>query len=506
MYSITYRHKGETIDRPIYMPSTLAESGDYSVISASLTIGCGKAGELVFEIPSTHPEKDNIIYMSDEIFVRRDENILFIGRAVSKEFGVNGVAKITCEGILTYLLDSYANANRLSYWGANVSDFLHTLLLYHFSMIQDNTSQSVGGEKYFESGIVSTSLNQSLTKFDMEETDKVISTLDYFTENIINEQGGYLRVRVENGHRYVDYIDSYGAEASQSVEINQNVLDFAYDVEYGQVANRVCLAQKLGDQWTIHRVDADNIDGQQIIAEWLEWADKDGNLPVNWYTDAKNYVNTRKYPIKSIKVNAIDLHLADETIQAFKLGDVVNVNLGEYGAEDMTLTSITYDLLNPSNDKIELGIEGVTMTSGQTDVLYNFIALNNRVNKLEASEQPTPVQTGEELIMSYQSSTSSAKTFTDSSFDWTKFREFRVIFRFMSGSNYYFQTQTISKGMIDGTYGATSQGGNYNFNCYMANSNVTANIVFDFANRKITHRYNALVGFTNPYFAVIGIY
>lgn len=64
------------------------------------------ANELTFIIYPNHPYFNNISKSSSIIEVYRDSNLIFKGRVINSELGFRGEKKITCEGILAFLLDS----------------------------------------------------------------------------------------------------------------------------------------------------------------------------------------------------------------------------------------------------------------------------------------------------------------------------------------------------------------------------------------------------------------
>ena len=64
------------------------------------------ANELTFTIYPNHPYFNNISKLSSVIKVYRDSHLIFKGRVINSELGFRGEKKITCEGVLDFLLDS----------------------------------------------------------------------------------------------------------------------------------------------------------------------------------------------------------------------------------------------------------------------------------------------------------------------------------------------------------------------------------------------------------------
>jgi len=490
MYSIYFKHKGQTAENLLYSPSVVGTE----LVSAKLSRGMGRAGELEVTIPPTHIEKDNIQFLSDEFIVKRDDEVLFVGRPITQSVDFNGNAKITCEGILAYLCDSPIRPYQFTASQYSVTNFIDLILAYHQNIVEQKTGNA---HKTFTRGIVSPSLASLIVK--VEKTDEAISSYDMLTNQMIKEFGGYLRVREANGVRYLDYLDSYGTTASQTIETAVNILDVAKNVEYSEVVTCAMTSQKLGDFITDIREFSSNVDQLGVVAKYFNYDDIQG--------DARQflaqYVDFNKFPIERVEVKAVDLHLADSSITAFNLGD--NVEVTAFGiTQTMEISELENDLLNPTNDVISLGKEGIVITGN--DERYSFISLQNEINALKA-QGGTPEEHGRDLLMPY---TASGNTYNDTAHDWTKYSQFELVMRFRSSatsSNWYFQNHTISREMLDGTFGGTSQNGRWNFNYYgSTTSKLAGNAIFNFANQSVQLTASGVTGWENPDFALVGIY
>ena len=80
-YKITFCHRGETQENTLYLPG----DGAHCLISAALSIGCGKAGELKLEIPAANPARDGLVCLTDEVVFYRNNVELFRGRPVTSQ-------------------------------------------------------------------------------------------------------------------------------------------------------------------------------------------------------------------------------------------------------------------------------------------------------------------------------------------------------------------------------------------------------------------------------------
>ena len=55
-------------------------------------------------------------------------------------------------------------------------------------------------------------------------------------EDLVDDLGGYLRVRNVNGTAYLDYISDYDNVSTQSIEFGENLLDFSRNTDVSDIA------------------------------------------------------------------------------------------------------------------------------------------------------------------------------------------------------------------------------------------------------------------------------
>ena len=92
------------------------------------------------------------------------------------------------------------------------------------------------------------------------------------------------------------------------------------------------------------------------IFEVVTWDDV--TIPANLLTKAKAYLSSKVKLSSKFTIKAIDLHLADETIESFKLGDHVKIFSKPHDLNDkVLLTAYSMDLSDPANSTITLGLE-----------------------------------------------------------------------------------------------------------------------------------------------------
>ena len=82
-------------------------------------------------------------------------------------------------------------------------------------------------DRQFKVGIVTvTDNNDSLYRYTNYN-----STMKEIKEDLVDDLGGYLRVRNVNGTAYLDYISDYDNVSTQSIEFGENLLDFSRNTD-----------------------------------------------------------------------------------------------------------------------------------------------------------------------------------------------------------------------------------------------------------------------------------
>ena len=83
-----------------------SQLNEFQLENTTLKQELNTANELTFTIYPNHPYFNNISKLSSLVRVYRDSNLIFKGRVIYSELGFHNEKKITCEGVLAFLLDS----------------------------------------------------------------------------------------------------------------------------------------------------------------------------------------------------------------------------------------------------------------------------------------------------------------------------------------------------------------------------------------------------------------
>lgn len=355
-YKITFCHRGETLENTLYLPG----NAEYCLLSAVLSIGCGKAGELKLEIPSANPAMDALVCLTDEVIFYRNGVELFRGRPVTSQTDFRRTGTLECEGILAYLYDTWYPPYDFS---GNPEDLIAAVIDNHNAVVDD--------QKRFYLGTITV---KDPNDYIVRSNQDYSRSLSVLTDKLVNESlGGYLRARYQNGKRYLDYLDTYGGTASQMIQFGYNLLDIAVSIEYGNVVTAILpLGAEIqsedgsdadsGKRITVESVNGGSLyvsDAQAVsqygwIADCVTW--NDVTRPENLLKKAQAYLAEVSSGIRTVTVKAVDMAQMEAGTESFFLGDAVRI-LSEPHGIDLTaeLTEMEIDPLHPEQNTLTFG-------------------------------------------------------------------------------------------------------------------------------------------------------
>lgn len=343
-------------DQLLYLPG----NSEAVLLEPTLTLADNKSGSFTAKVPRTNPLYNKIRELYSEIRVEQDGKTLYYGRVLSSEKDFNGQKEITCEGELSYLLDSVQEPSE--YHDISVRAFLETLITKHNNQMTD-------GRKRFTVGQVTvTDPNDSLYRYTNWET-----TLDAITDKLVDRLGGHLRIRHVGTVRYLDYLADYDNTNTQTIQFGENLLDYTENLNAEDIATRVIpLGKKLESSpiealeayTTITSVNSGKnyvesssaIRNYGVITKTVSF--EDVSIPSNLKKKGEAYLKDSQFANVTLTLSAVDLHLLHADIEAMKIGDDIRVISPPHGMDRFfPLTSITIQLDHPESSTVTLGTE-----------------------------------------------------------------------------------------------------------------------------------------------------
>ena len=339
------------------------------------------AGSFSFIIYSTHPFYDKIKRRKSIVTVYEDSDIIFQGMVYELEEDFYKNKRVYCEGELSYLNDSVQRP--AEYHDMTVRGLLETYINNHNAQVEQ--------EKQFKLGMVTVNdSNNSIFCFTNMET-----TIECIKEDLIDDYGGIIRVRYENGDKYIDYITEKEVNTNDHViRLGENLIDYKSNINSLNIATAIIpLGSKL-DSSPIEsldmRLDIKSVNNgldyvyDPVAVNTFGWIYKTVIWDnVNDTSILKNkgekYLSDIQFDKLVIEIKAVELSL--------RLSEQIRIVSKPHGLKDkyFRLTKQTINLNNPENNTITLGKEEHISLSAKT------VQANNDI--LKAMEKITPAST-----------------------------------------------------------------------------------------------------------------
>lgn len=329
---------------------------ELSVLSPVLETQCNAAVTLTFVLLPEHPMYSALHKMRTRIDVRQDDEIIWRGRVLETETDFYRQKTVTCEGELTYLVDSVLHPYKLADYDGTAAGLFRLYLTRH--------NEAVSEAQQFQIG------NVDIETLSSVENTGYGNTWDEISDNLIDIHGGFLRIRHEDGARYLDWTKESGTSCGQVIRFGENLLDLSEYVSASEVVT--CLipcAGQSGSQITISSVNGgkDYIEDAAGIALYgriwgvTEFDAKDASTLLEM---AKENLQKRLKETITITISAVDLHLLDVNAESFRVGDKVRVVSPPHGIDaEYTCTAILLDLVNPDQSEYTFGTPETGMAS-----------------------------------------------------------------------------------------------------------------------------------------------
>lgn len=339
---------------------------ELALINPVLNLEENRAGSFSFTIAPGHPFYDKIEKRKSIIEVYQDADLLFSGTCIEEGKDFYKQKNIYCEGELSFLNDSIQRPAR--YQGITVRGLLEAYIAIHNSQVEE--------AKRFTVGIVTvTDPNDSLYCYTNME-----STMQALKEDLVDDLGGFFRIRHENGVKYIDYLADSQNTNTQTIKIGKNLMDFTSNVDSSEIATAIIplgarleesTVQGLETRLTIESVNdgrdyvysQEAVDAYGWIYKTVEWDSV--TTPQALKRKGEQYLADIQFENMVIEARAVDLHLTDKEIERFKLSDQIRVYSAPHGLDRyFRLTKLSINLNNPAGNTITLGKdEKVTLSA-----------------------------------------------------------------------------------------------------------------------------------------------
>lgn len=191
-----------------------------------------------FTMYNDHPMYGKIKERDSEnpIQIYDNDELLFSGfiYELGKEFYLNGIVK--CKGELDYLNDSIVrpySTNERSFGDKapeNVDGYFNWLIEQHNNQVEYDKRFVVG---------INQGADLDKNNYIYRSNDTYPTVLDEIKEKLLDNKnaGGYLRIRHEDGVRYIDYISEFTDENAQMLDFGVNLTDYTHTDDSSEIAS-----------------------------------------------------------------------------------------------------------------------------------------------------------------------------------------------------------------------------------------------------------------------------
>ena len=322
-----------------------SQLGRQLILKPQSTMEVGQAGQMQFVILPGHPQYNSIENMATYLSVEDDGEEVFYGRVIDISVNkINGNATIQCAGALSFLDDSEL---------APIPEGSETMTGEAFFRLCINTYNSDvnDSKRTLTVGIIDHAKASVSRKFGISSYTQIKSALE---SNLLNDYGGYLKIRKYNGVRYIDWVDEFDESDASPIQLAVNIISQDNAITANELFTVLRPTGKSGiglPEVTIPvSQELVNKYGRIVRSVGFNNAETESDLR----SEAYAFIDKMgKGPGKTGTIKLIDMHYLDGTIPKVRLG-AVYTNIAGFENEEMVVAGITRDFCEPKNDSITL--------------------------------------------------------------------------------------------------------------------------------------------------------
>lgn len=362
-------------DYLIYSP----ELEDYKIFSASMTLELNKVGSFSFTIYPAHPNYDKLKKLKSTIQVFQGKTLYFRGRILNDTLGFHNERKVSCEGELSFLLDSI---QRPFHFPVNDGDTATPAAYFAFLIGRHNAQ--VDADHQFTVGTVTvTDSNNYIARSDTQYE----TTWDLINDGLISTHGGYLWVDTDDdGKRRINYYADFTALGDQPIEFGANLLTVSTERKGEDIATAIIplgsANEETGERVIISGLDDEETDdicksGDLVYSKTAETVYGHRIIKVETWDDvtqATNLLRKAKEKLANVvlqeqttEFTAADLSAAGYNFNSFRLGTYIKTKSPKHeeahGLKGLYLVKkLSVNLLSPAANKLSIGATTYTLT------------------------------------------------------------------------------------------------------------------------------------------------
>jgi prophage tail gpP-like protein len=327
-----------------------------------VTVSLDKGGTADITMPPWHPAYAKFAPYKTIVTIDRNGAQIFRGRVLYTSDDFYASRTVTCEGERCFLRDAVMRP--YLYQTTPKAIFEDLINIYN---------GQVDADKQFAVGSVTVTDANDYVRLECSSAESAADTVDKLVERC----GGYITFGTNaDGARVINWLAELHYYSSQKIELGTNLLDFTRNTTNTDLATVLvpygAPIDDTGERLTIRTVnngldyieDAAAIALRGRIVKAVYWDDV--TVATNLLTKARDYLDKAKLLVTTLQLSAVDLSAMDSDIDTFEIGDQIHVKSDPHGLDaDFLLIERTYNLLNPAQDAITLGMDVATLTGAQ---------------------------------------------------------------------------------------------------------------------------------------------
>ncbi len=327
------------------------------ILNPTVELEENKTGAFTFGILTDHPNYQMIRKLKSIITVYQDDYLLFRGRVLDDTIGWHNQKTVTCEGELSFLIDSI---QRPYDYSGTIEGYLNLLITRHNEQVEESKWFTVGN-------VTVTDANDYIVRSNIDHVD----TWTEMQKKLIDLLGGYIVVRHEGYINYIDYLQDINLLSSQPITFGRNLLDLKRIRKGADIATAVIpLGAKLKDEegkdTDIRLTIASVNDGLDYLVDeeaQAQYGTIVKTVVFDDVTEAQNLLTKGQAHLaqlvnlpESVELTAADLATIDTAFSSFHLGTQVRVTSQPHGVDQLfRVSKLSVSLLNPAANKLTLG-------------------------------------------------------------------------------------------------------------------------------------------------------
>ena len=326
---------------------------------------------------------DNVIYSDVEpitgmvqVINSFDGAEVFYGRILKPK------GEMSTKGLFS---QRYIAEDSMSYFNDSTQPYMKIAnngLLDFFTKIINNHNSQVEPHKQFKIGAVTMTTDTDLPyRYIGYQT-----TFETLRDRVINQIGGYLRIRRTANGLYIDWLNTIGRASNSPIELGVNIKSATRETSFENVITRlVPLGADLGivdpdaendrsnsikERLTISTVNSGKLylEDSQLLTQFgiiqkpMDWAEIDDATILK--QRGQQFLDNQRAILTTWEISAIERSLIDSRFEKYEVGNshpIINAPMA--GVERLQIIEKTTDILNPQAVGLKIGANQTTLSA-----------------------------------------------------------------------------------------------------------------------------------------------